>query len=130
MVEGHPISAPTCRVQAGVSCPDEAPGALEQYKSHAIQSVSIIAPFQYAWSSFLAKHTVSVSFYPAKWRSKPSDILGWFATMRWLMIGLLVSLGAMLFAVGAAARHIWLHRKKLRHEPHAPFDAHETDLES
>lgn len=33
--------------------------------------------------------------------------------MRWLMIGLLVSLGALLFAAAGAARHIWLHRTKL-----------------
>jgi hypothetical protein len=45
--------------------------------------------------------------------------------MRWLMIGLLVSLGALLLAVAGLARHILLHRAKLRHAP----TAHETDLE-
>jgi hypothetical protein len=30
--------------------------------------------------------------------------------MRWLMIGLLVSVGALLFAAAGVARHIWLHR--------------------
>ena len=35
--------------------------------------------------------------------------------MRWLMIGLLVSLGALLFAAAGLAHHIWLqHRKLLR----------------
>jgi hypothetical protein len=33
--------------------------------------------------------------------------------MRWLMIGLLVSLGALLLAVAGMARHIRLHRTKL-----------------
>jgi len=37
--------------------------------------------------------------------------------MRWLMIGLLVSLGALLFAAAGAARHIWLHRTKLDRKP-------------
>jgi hypothetical protein len=50
--------------------------------------------------------------------------------MRWLMIGLLVSLGALLFAAAGLARHIWLHRRKLRHEATAALDAApETDLE-
>jgi len=50
--------------------------------------------------------------------------------MRWLVMGLLVSLGAMLLAAGALARHIWLHRKKLHEESHATHDAIETDVES
>jgi hypothetical protein len=37
--------------------------------------------------------------------------------MRWLMIGLLVSLGALLFAAAGAARHIWKHRTKLDGKP-------------
>jgi hypothetical protein len=37
--------------------------------------------------------------------------------MRWLMIGLLVSLGALLFAAAGLARHIWLQRKALPREP-------------
>jgi hypothetical protein len=45
--------------------------------------------------------------------------------MRWLMIGLLVSLGALLFVAAAVARHIWLHRAKLHQAP----ASHETDLE-
>jgi hypothetical protein len=45
--------------------------------------------------------------------------------MRWLMIGFLVSLGALLLAAAGMARHILLHRTKLRHAP----PAHETDLE-
>jgi hypothetical protein len=36
--------------------------------------------------------------------------------MRWLMIGLLVSLGAMLFAAAGVARHIWLRRAHLHHK--------------
>jgi hypothetical protein len=35
--------------------------------------------------------------------------------MQWLMIGLLVSLGALLFAAAGLARHIWQQRKLLRH---------------
>jgi len=34
--------------------------------------------------------------------------------MLWLMIGLLVSLGALLFAAGAVARHILIRRRELR----------------
>lgn len=34
--------------------------------------------------------------------------------MLWLMIGLLVSVGALLFAAAGAARHIWLRRAELR----------------
>jgi len=49
--------------------------------------------------------------------------------MLWLMIGLLVSLGALLFVAGALTRHIWLQRKKLRNEPAASPEAHEIDLE-
>jgi hypothetical protein len=37
--------------------------------------------------------------------------------MRWLMIGLLVSLGAMLVAAAGVARHIWLRRTKLHKKP-------------
>ncbi|MGA2674565.1 MAG: hypothetical protein ABSE99_15200 [Terracidiphilus sp.] len=39
--------------------------------------------------------------------------------MRWLLIGLLVSLGALLFAAAALARHIWLQRAKLGFKPSA-----------
>jgi len=50
--------------------------------------------------------------------------------MRWLMIGLLVSLGALLIAAAGAARHIWLQRAKLRHNPSAALDpAGDTDPE-
>jgi hypothetical protein len=34
--------------------------------------------------------------------------------MLWLMIGLLVSLGALLFAAGAVARHILVRRAEFR----------------
>jgi hypothetical protein len=34
--------------------------------------------------------------------------------LRWLFIAFLVSLGALLFAAGGVARHIYLQRKKLR----------------
>jgi hypothetical protein len=37
--------------------------------------------------------------------------------MRWLMIGLLVSLGALLLAAAGVARHIWLHRTKNNRNP-------------
>jgi len=36
--------------------------------------------------------------------------------MLWLMIGLLVSLGALLIAVAGAARHIWIQHAKQRQE--------------
>lgn len=36
--------------------------------------------------------------------------------MRWLMIGLLVSLGALLLAAAGVARHIWLQRSQLSGE--------------
>jgi uncharacterized membrane protein len=36
--------------------------------------------------------------------------------MRWLMIGLLVSLAALLIAAAGMVRHVWLQRKLLRHE--------------
>jgi hypothetical protein len=42
--------------------------------------------------------------------------------MRWLLIGLLVSLGALLFAAAGVARHIWVQRAKLRHPPAANFE--------
>ncbi|HVC46839.1 MAG TPA: hypothetical protein VND90_06300 [Terracidiphilus sp.] len=34
--------------------------------------------------------------------------------MRWLMIGLIVSLGTLLFVAAGVARHIWLHRRGRR----------------
>jgi uncharacterized membrane protein len=37
--------------------------------------------------------------------------------MRWLMIGLLVSLGGLLFVAAGVARHIWLRRGRLRAKP-------------
>jgi hypothetical protein len=37
--------------------------------------------------------------------------------MRWLMIGLLVSLFALLLAAAGVARHIWLQRANLRRKP-------------
>jgi hypothetical protein len=50
--------------------------------------------------------------------------------MRWLMIGFLVSLGALLFAAAGTARHIWQQRAKLRSVPSAALEsAEETDLE-
>jgi hypothetical protein len=52
--------------------------------------------------------------------------------MRWLMIGFLVSLGALLLAAAGVAHHIWLqHRKPRGGTPpgdHVVVD--ETDLES
>jgi uncharacterized protein (DUF58 family) len=50
--------------------------------------------------------------------------------MRWLMIALLVSLGALLIAAAGMARHIWSQRAKLRREPSAALEpAEESDLE-
>lgn len=42
--------------------------------------------------------------------------------MRWLMIGLLVSLVALLLAAAGMARHILLHRASLRSESQAPHE--------
>jgi hypothetical protein len=50
--------------------------------------------------------------------------------MRWLMIGLLVSLGALLFAAAGVARHVWLQRRQHRREMLAALEAsHESDQE-
>ena len=49
--------------------------------------------------------------------------------MRWLLIVLLVSLGALLVAAAGAARHIWLQRTKAGSEHSAaPGLAKEPDL--
>jgi hypothetical protein len=40
-----------------------------------------------------------------------------FFAMRWLMIGLLVSLGALLLAAAGVARHVWLQRSRLSSKP-------------
>ncbi len=55
--------------------------------------------------------------------------------MRWLMIALLVSLGALLFAAAGVARHIWRHRGgHLEETQGGPLDAlgapEETNLGS
>jgi hypothetical protein len=39
------------------------------------------------------------------------------------MIGLLVSLGALLFAAAGVARHVWLQRRKHRREMLASLEA-------
>jgi hypothetical protein len=39
--------------------------------------------------------------------------------MRWLMIALLVSVGALLLAAAGVARHIWIHRDRLQSNPQA-----------
>jgi hypothetical protein len=49
--------------------------------------------------------------------------------MRWLMIGLLVSLGALLFAAAAAARHVLLQHKAHRSMPARTRPADESDVE-
>jgi hypothetical protein len=50
--------------------------------------------------------------------------------MRWLMIGFLVSLGALLIAAAGMARHIWMQRAKLRRVPSAALEpGEESDLE-
>lgn len=47
----------------------------------------------------------------------PSGILAVVCPMRWLMISLLVSLVAMLFAVAGVAHHIRSQHKLLRRKP-------------
>lgn len=52
--------------------------------------------------------------------------------MRWLIISLLVSLGALLIAAAGMARHIWRQRAKLRSNPlpaFEPVDDSELELE-
>jgi hypothetical protein len=52
--------------------------------------------------------------------------------MRWMMIALLVSLGALLLAAGGVARHIWLRRSHLNSHPDAgaPGSKSKTTLDS
>jgi hypothetical protein len=52
--------------------------------------------------------------------------------MRWLMIGLIVSLGALLVMAAGVARHIWLHRHSHGDEPQlgALEPGDKADLES
>ena len=45
--------------------------------------------------------------------------------MRWLMIVLLVSLGALLIAAAGVARHIWLQRTKPRDESSPALESYE-----
>lgn len=55
--------------------------------------------------------------------------------MRWLLIALVVSLGGLLLAAAGVARHVWLHRKKMK-VLQPPSDAavvgvpEDSDLES
>jgi uncharacterized membrane protein YidH (DUF202 family) len=49
--------------------------------------------------------------------------------MRWLMIGLLISLGGLLLAVAGMARHIRNHRETQGGEHRPPGSAHGSDLE-
>ena len=50
--------------------------------------------------------------------------------MRWLLIGLLVSLGALLLAAAGAARHIWIQHSRPHGESLKAAEAHEeTDFE-
>lgn len=41
---------------------------------------------------------------------------GLVVLMRWLVIGLLVSVGALLVVAGGVARHVWRHRRLLAAE--------------
>ena len=59
-----------------------------------------------------------------------SGILTEFAPMRWLMIVLLASLGALLLAAACVACHIWFQRGKLQRENLSAIQAApETDSE-
>jgi hypothetical protein len=49
-----------------------------------------------------------------------------FGAMRWLMIALLVSLGALLLAAAGVARHVWLQRARLHSNPNAGPPAGKT----
>jgi uncharacterized membrane protein len=55
--------------------------------------------------------------------------------MRWLLIALLVSLVALLFAAAGVARHIWRQHARIRSTPHAGHGlarapADETEVET
>ena len=41
---------------------------------------------------------------------------GLVVLMRWLVIGLLVSVGALLLVAGGVARHVWRQRRQLAEE--------------
>jgi hypothetical protein len=45
--------------------------------------------------------------------------------MRWLVIGLLVSVGTLLLVAGGMARHVWRQRRSLAEEA-ADLDAQKT----
>ncbi len=49
--------------------------------------------------------------------------------MRWLMLALLVSLGALLFAAAGVVRHIRLHHRQDRKRPAEPVEETEAELE-
>lgn len=49
--------------------------------------------------------------------------------MRWMMIGLLVSVTALLITAVALACHIRIQHSRLRREPLSPIDSPETDPE-
>ena len=46
--------------------------------------------------------------------------------MRWLVIGLLVSVGALLLVAGGVARHVWRQRRLLAEES-AELDAQKVE---
>lgn len=49
--------------------------------------------------------------------------------MRWLMIALLVSLGALLLAAAGVARHVWVQRSLLKEQTATAELAEETEVE-
>lgn len=53
--------------------------------------------------------------------------LGGSLLMRWLMIGLLVSLAVLLLVAADIARHVWVHHRRLKR---AALDALETGKET
>jgi len=54
--------------------------------------------------------------------ARGSDILGLVVLMLWLLIGLLISVGALLFVAGAVTRHI-LRQRRLGSESQAEIQA-------
>lgn len=52
-----------------------------------------------------------------------------FNLMRWLMIALLVSLGALLFAAAGVARHVWVQKSLLKRQTATAELAEETEVE-
>lgn len=62
--------------------------------------------------------------------SRSLVFLGGSLFMRWLMIGLLVSLAVLLLVAAGVTRHVWVHRRRLKRDALDALETgRETDLE-